>query len=171
MRILLSEPRIDAIVSHGRRIILVGTAPFGMAVVFQVFHLAWPEGWRFGLTGFMVLSLGIYALALRRWRTDPGLWMLAVFLTLSLGTCFGYFEWLAWQSLLEPLAPNLAARPRTWAEIGYGLDCSLALVVFGRIVRFTASVAVANWQTPFRLPLRSAQPEQWAEGRSRCGEF
>lgn len=138
MRPLLDEVRLDRVVSRRRDWLLGGA--FVMSLGFVA-----PRGWGFGLTGFTALSLGVYACALRRWRTEPGLWMLALFLTLTIGGSWAFFEFGSLANLFDRRDGNPARRPLSWSEIGHATDASLALLLGGRGVWFLASIAVANW--------------------------
>jgi len=138
MKLLLDEAKLDRFVARWRSSLMVGGVLLSLS-----FHL--PKGWGFALTGFTVLSQGIYAFALRRWRTEPGLWMLALFLTLSLGGSWTYFECLSWGNLFNRAAGNLTGPRMTWQQVGFAMDYSLALLLFRRVVALAASVTVANW--------------------------
>lgn len=164
MRPLLDEARLDRVVSRRRDWLLGG------AFVMSLVMIA-PRGWGFGLTGFTALSLGVYASALRRWRTEPGLWMLALFLTLTIGGSWAFFEFGSLANLLDRGNGNPAGPPMSWSEIGCAADASLALLLGGRGVWFLASIAVANWarvRRPIVPPGRGsdgpAQPGRQAEG-------
>ena len=98
-----------------------------------------------GFTSFMVWALGLFAFCLQKWRTDRGLWMLATLLVVSYGPICTYFYYLKVLSLLNP-APAGQALMRGWDEIRLALDCSLALLLMGKIVRFSLSVSIRNWQ-------------------------
>ena len=142
MRISINEAWIERTVARRRTYLRAAAGWLTLALLLPA-GFRMPAGFGFGLTWFMILNLGIYGAALRRWRTEPGLWMLATFLALFLGAC-----WCAF--MVERLrtwgnAPQQPPRPQTWAEIGYAIDASIALVLFGRVVWFAASVAVANW--------------------------
>jgi hypothetical protein len=94
-----------------------------------------------GFTGFMLFSLGIYAMALRKWRSEPGIWMLAAFLVTVLVPICAYFEFWHWQSLI---ARN--ANWFTWDEIRKSLDALVALHLLFECVRLAISVAIKNWR-------------------------
>jgi hypothetical protein len=142
-----TEPQIDRIIGHRHRLLLIGST--AMALPFLL-----PRGWGFGfLSGLMLWSLGIYGFKFRRWRTEPGVWMLAVLLTVLLGPCWLYFEALYWRSILD----QPAARALTWAQIGLAIDAIGALVLLGRIVKLASSVAIENWQRT-RGSARAVEP-------------
>ena len=109
----LTESQIDRVIRQRRVSSFAGLAL--MALPFAL-----PRGWGVGLfSGFMLFSLGIYGIAFRKWRTEPGLWMLAVFLTVTLGPCWAYFEFLHWRGFFaEPAAKQAAAR-----SPGISCDC------------------------------------------------
>jgi hypothetical protein len=138
--LLLAEPRIDSIVRH-RRVLVLG----GLVLVGQVFVL--PRGWGCGvLSGFMLFSLGIYGTAFQKWRTDPGLWMLAVLLTVTLGPCWAYFEYLHWHSVFTPPLANQVERVAVWEKIRMSVDAVIGLLLMERAVRLAVSVATENWR-------------------------
>lgn len=137
--VLLSDDQIDRIVVNRRRYQLGG-------LMVMIIPFVLPRGWGIGLiSGFMLFSLGIYGLAFRKWRFDPGLWMLAVLLTLTLGPCWAYFEYLQYLGLFAK-GPNNVARPINWDQIRFSADAVVALLLFSRVVRLAASVAVKNWK-------------------------
>ena len=136
---LYSDEQVDRIITNSRRYLYGGLMVMSLALLL-------PLGWGIGgLSGFMLISLGLYGWWLRNWRFDPGLWMLAVFLTLTLGTCWAYFEYLCLQALFVP-GPINVAQPITWDQIRFSVDSVVALLLLSRVVRLTASVAVKNWQ-------------------------
>ncbi len=136
---LYSDDQVDRIIVNSRRYLRGGLMVMSLALLL-------PRGWGIGgLSGFMLISLGLYGWWLRNWRFDPGLWMLAVFLTLTLGTCWAYFEYLCLQALFVP-GPNNVAQPITWDQIRFSVDSVVALLLLSRVVRLTASIAVKNWQ-------------------------
>src|SRR5690242_16382163 len=50
-----------------------------------------PQGMKGGaISGAVLIGLGVYGSALKRWRTEPGLWMLAAFLFVVLGTIYAF---------------------------------------------------------------------------------
>ncbi len=134
--LLLTEPQIDRYVLHRRTVFVCGVA-------LMVLAIALPHGLRMGLfTGFMLASLGIYCFAFRRWRTEPGVWMLAGFLTVALAPCWLYFEYLSWQNVFAtPVANNQA-----WNAFRLSTDALISLSLFGRTVRLSISVAIQNWR-------------------------
>jgi hypothetical protein len=117
---------------------------FVAGVTLMAIAMALPRGWGIGLfTGFMLASLGIYGLAFRNWRTEPGLWMLAGFLTIVLAPCWAYFEYLSWQHVF---APPVANNNQFWNAIRLSADALASLLVFGKTVRLSMTVAVENWR-------------------------
>lgn len=137
--VLLSDDQIDHIVGNWRRYLWGG-------LVVMLFPLMLPRGWAIGVfSGFMLFSMGIYGLSFRKWRFDSGLWMLAAFLTLTLGPCWAYFEYVNYHNVLAN-RPDNVARPMTWDQIRFWTDTVAALFLFSGIVKFAASVAVKNWK-------------------------
>jgi hypothetical protein len=140
MKLLLDENRLDRIVANWRRNMVVGIALMSLPFIL-------PNGWGIGgLTGFMILSLGIYAAALDQWRTEPGLWMLALILTVVQGGSWGYFECLSLQSIFDGQGAMQAPRKWAWEHLRFSIDSAVAIALFGEVARFVASVAVANWR-------------------------
>lgn len=133
--LILQNEKIDRIVSHWRRYL------FASVVVILVVA-ALPAGLKTGgFSGFMLFSLGIYGMALRKWRSEPGIWMLAAFLVTVLVPICAYFEYWHWQSLF-------ARNPNgfTWDEIRKSLDALIALHLLFECIRLAVSVAIKNWK-------------------------
>jgi hypothetical protein len=108
---------------------------------------ALPSGFKFGgILGFAMITFALYAAAMRRWRTDPGLWMLALFLTLSLGACYGFFAVEHYWGVFAPQPGKPAVGRIDWSEVLFFTDVCCGLVVFKRQVKFSLSVAILNWQ-------------------------
>lgn len=137
---LLTEFQIDRTIRQWRAYLMGGLA-------FMLLPFALPQGWRFGLfTGFMLFSLGIYGFCLRRWRTDRGLWMLAVLLTVTLGPCCAYFEYWHWRGVFTPPDGNQAIRKFTWEQTRLSVDAGIALWLLARSVKLAMSVSIENWK-------------------------
>jgi len=137
--LLLSESQIDRIVRNRREIMLAGIAI--MSITFLL-----PQGWGFGFfSGFMIYSLGLYTFFFRRWRSEPGVWMLAALLALILCPCWAYFEYLHWQAIKAPPA-NQARQVLGWNRIRWFLDASVALMIFAKTIRLLVTVAIENWK-------------------------
>jgi hypothetical protein len=133
--LLLTETQIDRFVLHNR-------TEFACGVTLIATALALPRGWGIGFfTGFMLASLGIYCFVFRNWRTEPGLWMLASFLTVALAPCWAYFEYLHWQHVFAPPV----AKNQIWNVFRLSIDAFISLLVFGKTVRLSTSVAFQNW--------------------------
>jgi hypothetical protein len=94
----------------------------------------------------MIFSLGIYGACFQKWKTDPGLWMLALLFTVTLGPCAAYFEYLHWQSVVVALRANQVRRVATWDQIRISVDAAVGLIFLASAVRLAASVAVENWR-------------------------
>jgi hypothetical protein len=136
MMLRLSDSAIDQSIANARLYLLLG-------LLLTVVPLTLPGGWAFGLiSGFMLFSLGIYSVAFRRWRTEPGLWMLAMFLTVTLGPCWLYFEFLHVRGLVLQPAP----RKLQWNQIRLFMDSIVALLLFSRIVKLSIGVSIENWK-------------------------
>jgi hypothetical protein len=132
----LSESAIDQSIANARLYLSLG-------LFLTVIPLTLPGGWAVGLiSGFMLFSLGIYSLAFRRWRTEPGLWMMAVLLTVTLGPCWLYFEFLHVRGLVfQP-----AARRFNWNQLRLFIDSIVALFLFSRIIKLAIGVSIENWK-------------------------
>jgi hypothetical protein len=123
---------MDRIVAHRFTLLIAGLAM--MALPFAL-----PRGWGFGLfSGFMLVSLGIYGVAFRRWRTEPGLWMLAVLLIVTLGPCWAYFAFLNWRAVFVKPAANAI----TWDQLRLSIDGTFALLLFAHAVKLAVTVAI-----------------------------
>ena len=136
--LLMSEFHIDRFIRHRRAIMITG-------LVIMVLPLALGLGFAI-LFGLMLFNLGIYVACFRKWRSEPGLWMLAVLLTVTLGPCWAYFEYLYWLAIFGPAAANPAGRIVTWNQIRISLDASVSLLIFEETVRLAATVAIENWK-------------------------
>jgi len=136
----LNEWEIDRVILHRHKLFFAGLAL--MSLPFTL-----PRGWGFGFfSGFMLVSLGIYGVALRKWRTEPGLWMLAILLTITLGPCWAYFEFLHWRGLFAEPARKQAARVITWDQLRLSIDTIIALTLFARTVKLAVGVSIENWK-------------------------
>jgi hypothetical protein len=138
--LLLTEAQIEQVIRCRRATLLGGVALVALAI-------ALPRGWGCGLfSGFMLFSLGIYGVAFRKWRTEPGLWMLAILLTATLGPCWAYFEFMHWRGLLSAVLGNQRARQLTWDQLRVSIDCVVALLLIARAIKLAATVAIENWR-------------------------
>lgn len=132
---ILSDDKIDRIVSHWQRYLF---ASLMVIVVVAVL----PRGLKTGIfAGFMLFSLGIYGMAFRKWRSEPGAWMLAMLLVLTLGPICTAFEFWHWQSVFAR-NPNWF----TWKELRVSIDAIVALHLLFECVRLAISVAIKNWR-------------------------
>lgn len=137
---LLSDETVDRIVQHRGRWMVLGL--LGMASGMWL-----PRGWGIGgMTGWMLLSLSLYGFCFRRWRTESGLWMLALLLLVTLGPCWLYFEWLLWDTTGRPDPGRVPHRMSAWDKVRWSVDGATALFVFSRTVRLALSVAIGNWK-------------------------
>ncbi len=137
----LRDHEVDRIVDHRGHYLLGGLA-------LGILSFALPKSERFGLValGFAVFALGIYGIALRRWRDDPGLWMLAALLVVTLTPCYA---WLEYERLIGAFfpAPGRQPAPIGWQRILASVEFLVVFSVFWRQVRFAYSVAASNWKT------------------------
>jgi len=139
---ILDDHKIDRIVTHWKRYLFGGLMVIAIVVML-------PRGWQIGiLSGFMLFSLGIYGMALRRWRSDPGLWMLAALLVFSLGPCSAYFEFLQWHSVFTKNRNWFS-----WDEIRVSIDAIVALYLLLECVKLAVSVAIKNWKYTHLKPV------------------
>lgn len=140
IRMRLSDEAVDRIVQRRGLWMALG---LGCIALGMLLPKGWGAGW---LTGFMLLSLSLYGYCFRRWRTESGVWMLALLLVVTLGPCWLYFEWLLWDSIVRAnpgLGPN---RVQVWDRVRWFADGAFALMVFSRTVRLALSVAIGNWE-------------------------
>ena len=91
------------------------------------------------------MAFGIYGFAFRSWRSDPGLWMLAVLITLANSACLLFYEYEQYKSLFM-VVPGRPPRPLNWNGLKFVLDSTLALLIFTRVVKFAATVSIKNWK-------------------------
>lgn len=138
--LLFPETQVDRYVRHWRASILLGICLLTVA-------FALPRGSGIGVfTGFMLLSLGVYSFCLRGWRTEPGLWMLAGFLTVFLTPCWAFFEYMHWEYLLSPRIANKKNPVSTWDAFRFSFDAIVALLIFERTIRLCVTVVIRNWK-------------------------
>lgn len=143
----LSEHEADRVVALSPRHIAIGLALVLLPTVLPTkFALACGGA---GL-GFALLGLGVYGAALRKWRFDPGLWMLATFLVLWLTPCYGYFGFLYLRAILAP-GPAGQLKRLDWVEIRSLAELALMFAVLWKQVRFAYSVMVYNWSVTRRI--------------------
>ena len=136
--LLLRESQIDRYIRPWRTCIWLGIGLMVVAILLA-------KG--FGLvTGLMLYSLGIYSLCFRNWRTEPGVWMLAGFLAMTLGPCWAYFEvlYLSWLWKLKPIEPRII--PNLLNKLRLYTDTALPLFIFAQTLRLSISVTVENFK-------------------------
>jgi hypothetical protein len=138
----LSEYETDRVANLGLRCVLAGLALMTLPFVLPA-KLALACGGP-GL-GFALLGLGVYGVALTKWRSDPGLWMLAAFLVLLLTPVYAYFDFYHLRAILFP---GPAGRPKRldWVQVRCSIELALMFAVLWKQVRFAYSVAVYNWR-------------------------
>ena len=93
----------------------------------------------------MLWSLGVYGVLFRKWKTEPGLWMLATFLFLSLGSCSAYPEYRHWSAVLEGIRKGGLRGPARLGEIKTSIDAGVALAIPAQSVRLGMTVSTENW--------------------------
>ena len=134
---LLSESQIDFLVRY-RRVIMI----IGLVIMVLPFAL----GLRFGLlSGFMLFSLGVYCIFFRNWRSEPGVWMIACLLTVTLGPCWVFFEYLQWQAIFAPAA-NKPGPVVSWNQIRLTVDAGFALLILAKTMKLVVTVTIENWK-------------------------
>jgi len=116
---------------------------FGLFVVVQFFLVT--ERYSFGIcTGLLLMGFGIFAHALRNWRSERGLWMLALVVFVPYSVI-----WLGWQwsrfdaSILgddQQLPKELSS-----FQLRMAVDSFVGIIVFGKITQFCFTVAYRNW--------------------------
>lgn len=78
--VLLTEAKVDQIIRNRKRFFLGGLLIFLIPFIL-------PKPWGIScsapFTSFMLMIFGVYGFAFRSWRSNPGLWMLAVLITLA----------------------------------------------------------------------------------------
>ncbi len=134
-----SENTIDSITRSHLVFIIAG-------VVFLLLPFAMPSEVKVGfLIGYSLLSLGIYAVALKKWRTEPGLWMLAVLLIVLLGAVYGFFAYDRYTS--EWGLVNLPEEKRFFSKVVFlPLEVIVSFSICWTHIRFAYSVALSNWE-------------------------
>ncbi len=98
------------------------------------------------ITGVMILPLIVFARAFRAYRTEPGLWMLALLVCFVYSGAWAVFQLDHVRDLFEPAPAGIAAAPPAWHRLWRTLDGTLALVLLGETGRLTCSMAAVNWR-------------------------
>lgn len=137
--LLPKNSQLDQFVASSRVFLALG-------ITLMVLQFCLPNGCGIGFfSGFAMFSMGIYGLRLRRWQTDPGLWMLAGLLAVVLGPSVLYFEFLNWSATVQLLANGGIARIR-WP---LAFDAAVGLVLALHGVRMILGIAIANWKRTY----------------------
>ena len=138
---LLTVPQMDFITGSSKRSVFLG---LGLVIIPRIFV----PGQGIGVfTGITLIALGIFTLLLNRWRSDPGLWMLAALVLVIYGPVYIHFQYQSIAKLIQNAPPNLRLN---WIQIGTTLDRGIALLVFGLLVQFLTTVVFKNWQMSMR---------------------
>lgn len=135
----MNPERIDRIVALRWYLLAAGGALLIVALTIPKLRGDGSYGYG-GLIGFNLASLAIYAFALRNWRTDRGLWMLAGLLVVLLTPCMLYFQWIRWKG--NAGLAQVAGDPSQRRLL---IDSAIALVILARTVRFAVAVGIRNW--------------------------
>lgn len=139
---LLTEAKVDQIIRNRKRFFLGGL------LIFLV-PLLLPQPWGMScsapFTSFMLMIFGVYGFALRSWRSNPGLWMLAVLITLANSACLLFYEYEQYKSLFVA-EPGQPPRRLNWNGLKFVLDSTLALLIYAKVVKFAATVSIHNWE-------------------------
>ena len=139
---LLTEAKVDRIIQNRKRFFLGGL------LIFLV-PLLLPQPWGISVsapfTSFMLMIFGVYGFAFRSWRSNPGLWMLAVLITLANSACLLFYEYEQYKSLFV-VEPGQPARQLNWIGLKFVLDSTLALLIYAKVVKFAATVSIENWK-------------------------
>jgi hypothetical protein len=156
----LSEYETDRVVALRFRYFFLGLA-------FMTLPFVLPAGLACGAgLGFALFGLGGYGNALRKWRSDPGLWMLAAFLVLTLTPVYAGFEFRILRAIF---AHGPAGRPKRldWLEARHSVELALMFAVLWKQVRFAYSAGVYNWRvTRMAKRARNTQREPHREASS-----
>lgn len=93
--------------------------------------------------GYTLCSYALYAGVLRKWETEPGVWILAALLLVTLTPIWLWLEWRHWSFVLSHfLARNPPALPL--GEQLRTIEATLAFFVAFGIFRFVLSIAILN---------------------------
>jgi hypothetical protein len=137
----LNDDQVDRIISRAGVYFLGGLG-------FVLLAATLPPNFTFGLfLGLAMMNLAFYSalLAKLKWRAEPGLWMLGIFLTAVYGTIYGFYAYEYYEPLLAPQPANRFAKFQ-WGDILSLVEIGLALTVLWQQVRLTFSIAIFNWQ-------------------------
>jgi hypothetical protein len=131
--LMMSPDRVERMVQRAHWYVLGGVAAFGLAV-------ALPQDLKCGvISGWLLCSLGFYAGVLRRWRVEPGLWMLSVFLGIVAAAIYAYMVFSRLERLFVPRQPNPL-------QPGLAVDIAIATTIVWTQVRFFGTITRLNWQ-------------------------
>lgn len=148
----LTDPQMDLVAVYRGRSVLIG---LGLLIIPRICVPGQSSG---VFTGLTLLALGIFALVLNRWRSDPGLWMLAALVLVIYGPVYIYLQCRSIAVLIRNVPVNARLN---WIQLGTTLDSCTALLVFGLLVRFVTTVVAGNW----RMSKRHARCQAKNSGR------
>lgn len=132
----------DAIARYGGKIALLG-------IIATYVQLQLPLERQYALIStLMVINLGIHAGVLRKWRTEPGLWMLAGLTASVSGFAYLAFAGPHYLALLtEPPRPAPPAnQPFDIYRFRWTVDGPFSLLFLWLTFRVTTTLGVWNWR-------------------------
>ncbi|MCE9552045.1 MAG: hypothetical protein K8T91_01535 [Planctomycetes bacterium] len=135
---LLSDDQLDRVAARCGWYIAAGA----ILIALPFFaNAGWYNGFFLGIT---VLCYGVCCWKLRKWRSEPGLWMMAIFLVLFFTPLWAWGECAHGAELVERYWHGNRADPITWNEIMLSIEATVALMVYCRLLRVAVSIAVKN---------------------------
>jgi hypothetical protein len=153
---MMGPTDVDRIVNHRNWYVLAG-------VLVVTSTMALPREMRYGIvTASALFVTGVHAGCLRRWRVEPGLWMLALLigaLTVPFSAMMIHYEI---SQCFAGLQPNLA-RPRA---IGTVLDTAIGTKILWTLIWFLIAVTRLNWRVTRELKRNRSRPGEQDSGDS-----
>lgn len=134
----LDIPSVQRLTRFAPLLILAGVVLLGVQILF-------PLEFRFvAISSLMLVSLGIYAGALRNWSSETGLWMLASLGATVSGIVYVYTSVYGVAVTADSMA----------LQIRWVCDTSVAMAIFWYQVRFCCTVVHLNWRHSKAVKLR-----------------
>ena len=96
-----------------------------------------------GIIGCMFILLAVHAFGLRKWRTEPGLWMLSAFVSVVGLLCYIGFTYEGWWKLIVAAPAKAGRLPKQ--NLRWTIESSIALYVYFIHVRLSMTLTRLNW--------------------------
>jgi hypothetical protein len=132
----LAPNKAEWIVQHAHWYVLGGVAAFALAVMLP------PEMKCGAISGWVLFSLGVQAAAVRKWQTEPGLWMLSTFLGSVAAIIFVFM----FHSEVERCFLAAQPKPVRLRAPGLMVDLAIATKIMFTQARFLFTITRVNWR-------------------------